>query len=91
MHGFLLLSCQIAPIKPIFMAVDKTNGLSNVNNLFNNATFNPMLSSGLREFLSIAWTKKPPFSNDFITLDTIACPSLFFLHDFSFKFLFFHG
>ncbi|UOS54518.1 hypothetical protein [Helicobacter pylori] len=58
MHGFLLLSCQIAPIKPIFMAIDKTNVLSNINNLSNNATFNPMLSSGLREFFSIAWTER---------------------------------
>ncbi|UOR67134.1 hypothetical protein MPG15_04300 [Helicobacter pylori] len=47
------------------MAVDKTNGLSNVNNLFNNATFNPMLSSGLCEFFSIAWTEKTTLSLNF--------------------------
>ncbi|WQW07052.1 hypothetical protein KVK21_03085 [Helicobacter pylori] len=58
MHGFLLLSCQIAPIKPIFMAIDKTECLTNINNLFNNATFNPMLSGDSCEFCSIALTEK---------------------------------
>ncbi|MFT2695168.1 hypothetical protein ACMWQP_04235 [Helicobacter pylori] len=40
------------------MAIDKAEYLTNVNNLFNNATFNPMLSGDSCEFCSIAWTEK---------------------------------
>ncbi|WQS33775.1 hypothetical protein KVF10_04100 [Helicobacter pylori] len=56
--AFFSSSWQIACIKPIFMAIDKTECLTNVNNLFNNATFNPMLSSGLCESCSIPWTER---------------------------------
>ncbi|WRB56649.1 hypothetical protein KVD90_03815 [Helicobacter pylori] len=40
------------------MAMDKTEYLTNVNNLLNNATFNPMLSGDSCEFCSIAWTER---------------------------------
>ncbi|WP_160171493.1 hypothetical protein [Helicobacter pylori] len=73
------------------MAKDKTNGLSNVNNLSNNATFNPMLSSSLREFFSIAWTEKTTLFQRPYHIRHNRMPISILFHDFSFKFLFFHG